>query len=110
MPQDDSHPVYQVLRVIGAAYATARGLHRELGTEPRARGRLAYKLTGLTDRPIGPENDRWIEMRLGRDEFVEEATPLIMALQRAGRTPPVEAESRSMIEEFWASYRVHTDG
>jgi hypothetical protein len=109
MPQDDSHPVFQILRVIGAAYAIARGLHRELGTEPRARGRLAYKLTGLSDAPIGAENDRWIEMRLGRDEFVEEATPLIMALQRAGRTPPIEAETRSMIEKFWAPYRVQPD-
>jgi len=107
LPQDDGHPVYQVLRVLGATYGIATGLHHELGTAPRARGRLAYHLGALPGgAPIGLENDQWIEMRLGRDEFVETVTSIMMRLQLAGRIAPVESETRSMVDRFWRPYAV----
>jgi hypothetical protein len=103
-PQDDGNPIYQVLRALGAAYAIAAALHQELAAEPRARGRLAYKFGGLPDAPIGLENEQWIEMRLGRDIFVEYVTPIVMTLQRAGKKAPVESNTRKIVEAFWASY------
>lgn len=95
----------QLLLVLASAYAIARNLHAELGTQTLARGRLSYKLPASETATIGTENDMWIEIRLGRDEFVERITPIIMALQRAGKTPPVGDETRLQVERVWSAFK-----
>jgi hypothetical protein len=106
LPQDGGHPVQHVLCVLAAAYAIATVLHGELATEPVAHGRLVYKFGDLTYGLIGAETDRWIEMHLNRDDFVEYVTGLVMVLQRTGKTPPVESGTRRAVEEFWKPYQL----
>jgi hypothetical protein len=100
LPQERGQPVFEVLRVLAATYAIARALNRNLSDQPRARGRLSYKLR-VPEGLIGSEDERFIEMSLVRDDFVEYVTPLVMSLQRAGGVAPVESETRRMVGRFW---------
>ena len=102
-PGDRSQPLYQVLRALGSAYGLARALNPDLSHAPRARGRLTYKLLG-TQNLIGADDERWIEMSLLRDDVVAYVTTVVMTLQRAGGVAPVEAETRTLVEAFWASH------
>jgi hypothetical protein len=105
LPEEDgSRCLYELLRALGATYAIAMVLHSWLDTKPHAHGRLAYKIWPRPDLSIGSENESWIDIRLNRDTFVQTATSTIMQLQRAGRTPPIEAKTRAMIDDFWNSY------
>jgi hypothetical protein len=104
LPQDGDRVLYELLRTIAAAYAVAMTLHSELRTQPIAHGHVVYKFAGVTDAPIGLENEVWPNLRLSRDEFVEKITPLVMTFQRAAKKPPIESETRALVEHFWAPY------